>query len=266
MCLMVLGFDGNKAEIINILVNERGLSAKEIFFRMRKSSGKNISYQAVHKLIINLVQKGILVKSGAQYFVNSQWLTKSKKEIEYIEQLADMRGGRVTSKMGMVFTSVYETDKFLAGLSDILLPQKEDEIGLVWIHFWIPLFMSDGTYLKMKNFILGSRFYWLTPNNTKIDKWCAEFWKKLGVKEKVGVKDFSDTSMLVYKDTIVQVFYPTDIRKALDKVYNSTDNISKLDIDNFFKTVFEKKTRIPVLISRDEEVATELMKQIKSNF
>ena len=118
----------------------------------------------------------------------------------------------------------------------------------------------------MKEFLLGSKFYCITPNNSKIDLWCADFWKDLGIKEKVGVKGSFDTSTLVYKDYIVQVFYPPEIRKAMDEVYNSTNDPSKLDIDNFFKTVFEKKTRIPVLVSHNKEVADELLAQIKSFF
>jgi hypothetical protein len=34
----------------------------------------------------------------------------------------------------------------------------------------------------------------------------------------------------------------------------------------FFRTVFEKKTRIPVLISKNEEVAAELIRQTREMF
>lgn len=72
--------------------------------------------------------------------------------------------------------------------------------------------------------------------------------------------------MLVYKDFIVQVFYPPEIRLMLDKFYTSNDNLENIDLDTFFKTVFEKKTKIPVLISRNRVVADELLLLIKSNF
>jgi hypothetical protein len=96
--------------------------------------------------------------------------------------------------------------------------------------------------------------------------WCAEFWKKAGVNERIGVKLGFEVSFMVFRDVIVQVFYPKEIREELDKVYNSTKDISELDLDNFFKTVFEKKTKIPVLISRNKAVADELMKMVKGCF
>ena len=114
--------------------------------------------------------------------------------------------------------------------------------------------------------MFSSNFYCISQGNTPIDKWCADFWGKAGVKEKIGVKYALGIDMIIYKDIIVQVFYPPEIRTAIDKVYSSTKDPSKLNIDNFFKTVFEKKTRIPVLITRNEVVAKELFEQTKSFF
>ena len=76
----------------------------------------------------------------------------------------------------------------------------------------------------------------------------------------------STRNMLIFKDIIVQVFYPPKIKREIDKVYASTKDPSKLNIEEFFKTVFEKKTRIPVLITHNEAVAKELFEQTKSLF
>ena len=41
-----------------------------------------------------------------------------------------------------VFSTIHEVDQFLVGVKDLFKPTKEDEFGLVWVHFWIPLFFS----------------------------------------------------------------------------------------------------------------------------
>ena len=261
-------FSGNSSRdlVLKTLFFEWPLTAKEIYSRVSKNSDKDVSYQAIHKMINSLLDEGILSKQDNKYLVSLDWVRQRKDLLTVLE--TNLVEGRVVSPLEqkIVFETIHEVDQFLVQACGMLKPSKEDELGLVWIHFWIPLFFSRDTYVKMKELILSSNFYCLTPNNTKIDKWCSEFWDKLGIKEKSGVKGVFDVSTLVYKDTIIQVFYPAEIRKALDEVYNSTENPNKLDIDNFFETVFEKKTRIPVLITKNKVVAEELMKQIKSFF
>ena len=258
--------DSSRDLVLKILSEEWPMSAKEIYSRVSKISSKEISYQAIHKTLNSLVEENIVQKKEGKYLLSISWVSSTKEMLTKLEN--NLKEGKVVSPLNQkfVFSTVMEVDQFLVGIKDMFKPTKEDELGLVWVHFWIPLFFSRETYQEMKKLLLGSKFYCVTPNDSPIDKWCAGFWKDLGIKEKVGVKDSFDTSMLVYKDYIVQVFYPVEIRKALDNVYNSTKDPSKLDIDNFFKTVFEKQTKIPVLVSKNKEVADELMKQIKSFF
>ena len=263
---MFLGFSGSKDHILSVLTQEWPLSAKEISLRVQKESSKEVSYQAVHKLLNSLLDDKILIKQDNKYLINNSWVLSQDELLQKLSK--NLSRGDVLSPLNqeLVFNSIYECDTFLANLKSILSPGKDDELALIWYHFWIPLFFSKNTYKTMKEILTGSKFYAITPNDSPIDKWCADFWGKLGINKKVGVKDVPNISMLIFSDLILQVFYPVEIKKALDEVYNSTDDPSKLDIDNFFTTVFEKKTRIPVLISKNKEVADELMKQIKSYF
>jgi hypothetical protein len=204
-----------------------------------------------------------LIKNNGKYLISESWVNLQNNLLNKL--LRNLSEGEVVSPLNqkLIFNSISECDTFLSNLQRVLNPSKDDDLALVWIHFWIPLFFSKETYQKMKDILTGSKFYAITPNDSPIDKWCADFWGKLGINKRIGVKDAPNISMLIFNDVILQVFYPKEIR---DKVYNSTDDPSKLDIDNFFKTVFEKKTRIPVLISKNEEVAKELMSQIKAYF
>ena len=264
---MIFGDSGSSRDsILKVLSEEWPLSAKEIYSKVSKISSKDISYQAIHKTLNSLVEENIVAKEDGKYLLSLSWVESTKEMLTMLEN--NLKEGKVVSPLNQkfVFSTVMEVDQFLVGIKDLFKPTKEDELGLVWVHFWIPLFFSKNTYKTMKEILTGSKFYAITPNDSPIDKWCADFWGKLGINKKVGVKDVPNISMLIFSDLILQVFYPVEIKKALDEVYNSTDDPSKLDIDNFFTTVFEKKTRIPVLISKNKEVADELMKQIKSYF
>ncbi|MEK6958579.1 MAG: hypothetical protein AABW59_00890 [archaeon] len=258
--------NSSKDLVVQVLVNEWPLSAREIFNRVKKNSSSSVSYQAVHKALKLLENDKILYKESGKYSINSSWVESVSDFASFLKRNLDSQKAVYPLQRSMVFSTVYEVDQFLSEFGKMLKPKKEDEFALHWHHFWIPLFFSKDAYCAMKELLVGSTFYCVTPSNTSIDKWVANFWNSSGVNEKTGVKGAYGIDMIIFKDIIVQVFYPKEIKDMIDKVYNSTKDPSKLDIDKFFKTVFEKKTRIPVLITKNEEVASELLAQTKALF
>jgi len=258
--------DSSKDLVFRVLFEEWPLSAKEIYSKVEKLSSKEISYQAVHKLLLSLVDEKVVVKVDGKYLLNQGWVERNLLALSKL--LENLKAGSKVFgfEQKFIFDTVYDVDKFLIKFCSDTHLQKEDEVILVWEHFWIPLFFSKEIYREMKKVILGSNFYCVTSNNSPVDKWCADFWKNAGVKERVNVKINLGNSLAIFKDIIIQIFYPYEIRKALDEVYESTNNPSKLDIDNLFESIFEKKTRIPVLISKNQIVADELRKQVKGCF
>lgn len=74
------------------------------------------------------------------------------------------------------------------------------------------------------------------------------------------------TDTVVFKDSVVQVFYPPEIRKEVNEVYARTKRFSDLNIDYFFKGVFEKRVEIPVVITKNAQLAGMLGDEIRSHF
>ncbi len=60
--------------VISVLSKEWPLTSKEIHNRVIKAFASPVSYQAVHKVISQLVDQKILVKADYKYLVNPQWL------------------------------------------------------------------------------------------------------------------------------------------------------------------------------------------------
>ncbi|MFA6268881.1 MAG: hypothetical protein WCW13_06880 [archaeon] len=255
-----------KDVILQVLLEEWPLSPKEVFNRVKRLSKEDVSYQAVHKAIVLLEKSKVLSKVGGKYSIDVKWVENLSTFTDFLKK--NLSSDKVGFNLGrkMIFSTVYEVDQFLCELGKFLAPTKTDAVALYWNHFWIPLFFDNKTYREMKDLIVSANYYAVTKASTPLDNWCASFWKGIGLKEKTGVKEAYDTDMFVCRDFIVQVFYPYEIKKEIDKVYKSVKNVSELDVNKFFRTVFEKKTRIPVLISKNEEVAAELIKQTKEMF
>jgi len=256
----------SKDLVVRVLVDEWPLSAKEIFNRVKKLSSNPLTYQAVHKTLGILEDEKIVSKVNNKYSINVDWVNSVSDFASFLKKNLESDNAVFPLQRSMIFSTVYEVDQFLSEFGKMLKPTKDDEFALNWHHFWIPLFFSKDAYKSMKDLLTNSNFYCVSPSSTPIDKWVANFWNNAGVHEKVGVKGAYGIDMVVFRDVIVQVFYPKEIKELIDKVYNSTKDPSKLDIDKFFKTVFEKKTRIPVLITKNEEVAKELLTQTKAFF
>src|SRR3989344_5021868 len=75
--------EGNSSKdfILAILSKEFPLTSKQIFNKVKLESKKQISYQAVHKVLQEMVLSGILSKENALYQINSNWINQMKKTI-----------------------------------------------------------------------------------------------------------------------------------------------------------------------------------------
>ena len=256
--------NSTKNAVISVLADKWPLSAKQIFNESNERFNLNVSYQAIHKTIKALEEEQIIVKSGSNYKLNEEWIEKAK---DFSEQLSESYS-RKGSEPSLVFSSLYEVDRFLLNTMMEISP-KEDEkpfLGLHWNHFWIPLFLSIKEYNLIKENMPKFEVYALCRGNTSIDRWCGNFWGKRMVKHKTGVDVAAIADIVVYGDMIIEVFYPTKIKKELDDFYNKAKGIDDLNVDHLFNNIFQKKTEIHVVIHKNKTLADQLKEQTLGYF
>jgi hypothetical protein len=168
-----------------------------------------------------------------------------------------------------VFNTIYEVDKFLAEFAGNLLRKGGKEkptMCLQWKHFWIPLFLDKKVYSRLKDFINQVEFYFAVTSNTPVDKWCHEFWSKNNVNSAYGVGDSGISDHVVLGDFIMQIFYPKEIMKEMDEIFSSAKKIHDIKPQKLFEHIFERKTTIPVTITKNPVLADQLRKRILSYF
>lgn len=80
LTLPELGFDGKDTKdlVITLLLEEYPLNVRQIWRRMRKKFGKDISYQAVYKAVMSLCETGVLSKNKSYYKINIDWVFRLK--------------------------------------------------------------------------------------------------------------------------------------------------------------------------------------------
>lgn len=261
-----------KDAIILSLSKEWPLTARKLYNKVRKY-GFSVTYQAVHKVLKKMLEDGMLLKENKEYSINPEWLEKVKT---FAGDVKDIYEGKLEASLVKVvedghgnftFNTIYELDKFLLTLMEKMGPVNKDGIFcLEWDHYWTPLFLNKTIYKKIKEASKMGTFYLLVHSNSKIDKWCLDFWRRgsKSIKVKAGVKG-KDT-FLVAGDYVIQVFYPEKLMKELDKVYSSANSVQDLDIDKLFQNIFEKKTEIPVTINMNPVLARQIRERIVSYF
>jgi hypothetical protein len=260
--------DSSKGVIIQILGEEWPLSAKEIFNRVKKNSGQPISYQAVHKTLGELLEGKVLEKSEKGYSLSLNWIDSGQKFFSALH--ASYTNDFIKSIEGktLEFDTLYEVDQFLIQSLNKFLPllPKRPVLCLHWNHLWLPLFLSREDYSGIKDLAKVISSYSLIRGSDAIDKWCQSFWVGQGMNVKISANVASTFDLVVIAELILQVFYPPEIKQKLDEIYGKTKSVKELDVDNFFHSVFEKKTRILIKVIKDVVLAEELRKHTVDQF
>jgi len=259
---------GTKDFVIQILGQEWPLSAKEIFNRVKKLSSQQISYQAVHKALGELLDAKVIEKNEKGYLLSLNWIDSGSQFFSSLHASYTHNFIKSVEGKTLEFDTLYAVDKFLIqSLQKLLavLPPKP-VLCLHWNHLWMPLFLSREDYASVKE--LGKFFngFSLSKGSDPIDKWCADFWNKTGMESKLGIDVASTFDLIVVEDFVFEVFYSPEIKQKLNEIYSNTPSVKDLNIDDFFHSVFEKKTSIFVRVIKAPLLAEELRKQTLSFF
>ncbi|VVB80397.1 Uncharacterised protein [uncultured archaeon] len=265
-----------KDKIISILGYEWPLSARKIFFLLKKKDQFSGTYQAVYKAIQEMCEDSILKKNKTEYQLNLEWIKKIHDETEMIRvnyyaiQKATILEGNDSSEIKILaFKNWFDVEKYLYYLQKkaILNSNREEEIFFCHSHEWRPMFYLRAEYNWLRKLQTeGHRTYTLCSGNTVIDKKMAEFYTSAGNKIKLGASYSEEFETMIYSDYVINVYIPLELRETLNKYFKSIKSISEIDYVYLIKNVFEKETNIKVVINKDKNLATEIKKQLLSKF
>ncbi|MEK6970766.1 MAG: hypothetical protein AABW68_03675, partial [archaeon] len=230
-------------EILSILSEEFPLSTKEIFSRVKKG-GKEVSYQAVHKTLVQLVSQKVVEKKDGQYRIQKEWITGIRDHLTILEhqyqEIPSVRKVFEELKKGEVtvhFTSLTAMSIFTA---DLMIYTREHEgkptpaYGLLR-HAWWPLKFEPSHYIKFQR--MDDR----NPDNRVViiqkdpfDKWIAKQYMIVNAFSQPErrlrfIPEVEWTEDLIVKGNLVlQTQYSPDSIKKLDEIYKKVRGLTDL--------------------------------------
>jgi predicted transcriptional regulator len=74
--------EGVKNLVFTLLTKEYPLKLIELTNFIRKRYGKAVTFQAVRKAVLELVEEGVLIKEETAFSINKDWIVQAKKTLD----------------------------------------------------------------------------------------------------------------------------------------------------------------------------------------
>lgn len=263
--------------IISVLAIQHPLSSKKIYNDIKKRFGYSVTYQAVHKTILLLLEKSILVREGMEYSINMQWIDEISNFVDRLKEsyethkkypfgVIDMQ---TSENMQMiVFSNFLSAELFNLKILDRYFsnPKNKDPFCVHIQHIKRPIFQSGQAYETLK--ILKKtkiEKYVLVRGDTFIDKWCVGFYQKV-FNCILGVDVAKDYETHILGDTITQLYIPCEISKKIDFVYSNAKGIEDAKMPKVYSDIYERTCKVQLLIYKNPEIAEQLRNKTLSYF
>lgn len=251
-----------KERIIEILSEQWPYTAKKMYHTLTKKHTLSVTYQAVHKSLRELSERGVLEKGEEGYQLSEKWLTDlgefSKKTKNRYEHLGQAREVKVIHKM--VFHKNIDFVRFHIGFLESLAQRVEKlSVTFHFRHVPYPFKMSVEEIQKIVSLFPRVKWTILSRNSTPLDQLFAKYWRNLGVEVEVGVETASD-SMIINNDYIVQLIYPKEAMKGWDEMF-AINPPEQFDVKKLTDSITEPSYKFTVLIIKDKDIADLLNKR-----
>ncbi len=269
---------GVKDTVFSILTKEYPLRLIELTNYIRKRYGRSITFQAVRKAVIELIEENILIAEGTSYKINKEWVKETKVAIDRLYQdICEEKSSKpsVESIQGeiTVFTvhSLNEMMRFWQDLIHDWFKQYKETAPHLNVyqaaHSWealIHLEKEREVMSKLKE--KGIKSYALYTSNTPLDKSIKRFYESIGLKVvlKPSVKHFDKGYYVgTYSDMTIQARCPPELAKRLDDFFKKNNGIENFDLQELSE-ITSKKEMIKITVIKNAEMAKQINKSILS--
>lgn len=264
--------------VFTILTREYPLKLIQLTNYIRKRYGKAVTFQAVRKATLELVEEGVLIRTENDFMINKEWILESKRTVDelYSSLFQEKSTPKKIDAIGeaisvFTFNSLNEMMKFWEDLiNDWFKKFKQGESNYnCWqgAHAWEGLLHSDTEKRLMEQLKnKGIKSYVLTTSNTILDKIALNLYKSIGLKVSISKSSSQfDRAYYVgtYGDLIVQTQYPEELVKSLDVFFKKNKNLENLNLKEL-SDIVNKKIEIKLSVTKNSGMAKQINQSILS--
>lgn len=264
--------------VFSILTKEYPLKIITLTNYIKKRYGKSVTFQAVRKAVLELVDDGVLIKQDKNFLINKRWVMESKKTLDnlYLEITKEKtKPKNLDSIEGDIsvfsFESLNELMKFWQEIINHWFKNfKKGQPNINCYqaaHAWEGILHLDKEkelmgQLKKK----GIKSYILSTGNNPLDKNIKKFYNNIGINMKINSSSSSfDKSYYVgtYGEIIVQAHYPKKIVKELGHFFKKNKSLQNLNLKEL-SDIVNKRVKIKLTVIKNLEMAKQINNSIIS--
>lgn len=256
-----------KSLIKEILGKDFPLTLKQIHNKIIK----NISYQAVHKIIKELIRENIVEKIDKQYFLNKNWVKEQTDSFsKYYSNYFNIsyNPNQLDDKSKIQMFRFYTLREVLDFIVNTYVKTKIEDDNNIYVsvrrlHPLIPPTLIQVIKKLQKN----NQIYIICKNKAFTDRWAAKLYSSLGVKVKIGV-DIPLHNAICVGDSILQYFFFFG-EKYKEKVHSFSDKFKDQAAQRLIKLttdIFYRKAEMYLIINKYPFYKIEMKKRIMEEF
>ncbi|MBI2597907.1 MAG: hypothetical protein HYW50_01795, partial [Candidatus Diapherotrites archaeon] len=259
--------NSTKEKIVSVLAIKWPLSVKETYSSLKNDFGFLGSYQAVHKVVTELVQEGVVEKTVNGFQLDKHWIGNLNTFTKNLKKSYEQNNFQQSDPSGIVhlqFKSFIEYTKFLIHdfFGDESLNPQKKEAGCFWAHVYPAIGIGNVEHETMKKIMNYTTHYAVCRNNTIADTFFNDYFEKLGKKCITGV-DFSvKNDTFVHGDYVLEGIFSPEITAQWDELFEKIDELDNLNLQKLFDFTTDKN-KIDVIIFKNKEFAQNLVKEAK---
>ncbi len=261
--------------IIELLAEHQSLKPKELLGLLKKERNIVLSIANFYKILGQMVDEQILVKTKGRVSINMTWATYAHKYTSMMQQKAELGEDPFPAfdeGETRIFNaeSLDKIDPIWTHLVLYLFTQEKDEIIRVYeAHPWY-LIGRPGTELRMYDscYVQGKKINMLLGNKTFLDKYGLNLHKTTPCNAVIADESpFAGEGYTFWLcgDYIIECIFPDLIAQYFTSFFNSTKKMEDFDL-NTFTSIFHIKVPTQLRVTRDKKKAETLRKKFDASF
>ena len=253
-----LAGSSTKEKIIELLSEQWPLRAKKIYRSLLKNYHLSITYQATHKALKELIENKILEKRKEGYLINRDWIKKlgefSEKIDRGFEETDKKREAKLIQRIS--FDTHSDFIRFHVGFIEETI-RKERKLNMIFYfrHVPSPNSLTIDEVKRLKPFFSKIKWKIISKSANPFDKWCANYWRKFGVKVEIGKDIPTNSRLIVMNDYVIHVYTPKEAQRLWDKTF-SVRNVNEANVHTITEGLLSKKYKTIITILKDKEIAS----------
>jgi len=255
--------------VISILTDDWPLTLKRIYNQIKKRYAVSVTYQAVHKAINELKEKGVIKKEGKVYLIDKKWIENIKDFSEKLEKSYEEERPLSKIKEGFSVNTIWELwPIFIEAFKKDIFNSNNKSVCYVGHLVLNPQLGSEKQIEDYQELAKKYKFFMVATSHSLLNKIWKSYWEKLGVKVKIGAKLNSNPSIdiFVVGNFIIQIFHPEKIIEKENKLREKVKKVSDINIKDIHDIYFKNYGKIHVIAIKNKELSSQLRNEVELLF